>query len=100
MSGVAEAASRLPERVTAYGRSPEFTQDSVPASLLKAHSTKQGTWGLIRVIEGELLYRVVDKRRRPIELFLRPGVDGVVEPEILHEVEPAGSVRFFVEFFR
>jgi hypothetical protein len=27
-------------------------------------------------------------------------VDGVVEPRVPHEVEPSGTVRFYVEFLR
>ena len=34
------------------------------------------------------------------EHVLGPGVEGVVEPEVPHEVEPLGPVRFFVEFLR
>ena len=100
MNQLAEPATRIPTDATAYKRTPDFTQDSVPDGLLKAHATKAGTWGLIRVLQGELAYRIVDDRRRGAELVLRPGCDGVVEPEILHAVEPVGTVRFYVEFFR
>jgi hypothetical protein len=31
---------------------------------------------------------------------LSPDTPGVVEPEVPHEVEPLGGVRFFVEFLR
>ncbi len=88
----------LPSDVEAYKRTPEFDQDTVPAGLLRRHSTKAGTWGRIRVLEGELLYRVLEPELE--EQLLRPGVDGVVEPEVAHEVEPRGVVRFFVEFLR
>jgi hypothetical protein len=33
-----------------------------------------------------------------MELF--PGKLGIVVPEVLHNVEPLGTVRFFVEFYR
>ena len=99
-AGLAEPASRLPEEVLSYKRTPEFTEATVPAGLLKTHSTKAGVWGLIRVIEGELLYRVVDERRVARQFILTPSSRGIVEPEIRHEVEAAGPVRFFVEFLR
>ena len=97
---LAEPASRIPEGLTCYKRTPVFTQASVPAGLLRAHSTKEGVWGRIRVLEGALLYRILDARRCPRELVLTPAAFGVVEPTILHEVEPAGPVRFQLEFFR
>ena len=54
-------------------------------------------WGLIQVIEGSLTYRVLEPT--PIEATLTAGRPGVVEPGRLHEVEPRGPVRFFIEFF-
>lgn len=93
-------AEAIPAGLSPYKRTPEFTETTVPAGLLKAHATKEGVWGLIQVLEGELVYRVVDPRREPTELTLSPATPGVVEPEILHEVQPNGPVRFHVEFFR
>lgn len=90
----------IPAGLTAHKRTPEFTEATIPAGLLKAHATKEGVWGLIQVVEGELIYRVVDTRRSPAEFVLSPSTPGVVEPEILHEVEPRGPVRFYVEFLR
>jgi len=101
MSGKAAPASALPDDVRPYHRTAIFTRDTVPAGLLKAHSTKKGVWGLIHVLEGELLYVVVDERRAATETSLiAGGPPGVVEPEILHHVEPREAVRFCVEFHR
>jgi tellurite resistance-related uncharacterized protein len=91
----------LPADLVPYRRTAEFTQDTVPAGLLRAHTTKAGAWGLIHVLEGRLAYRVTDSRRPASETVLTPdGAPGVVEPTILHEVEPLGPVRFYVEFHR
>jgi tellurite resistance-related uncharacterized protein len=90
---------RLPSDVVAYSRTPEFDEETVPASLLKAHSTKPGVWGLIHVTEGRLAYLIADPRREPSERVLTPqGEPGVVEPTIIHSIEPLGPVRFYVEF--
>ena len=40
---------RLPAEVVPYKRTPVFEQHSVPAGLLKRHSTKAGVWGKIVV---------------------------------------------------
>jgi tellurite resistance-related uncharacterized protein len=91
----------LPKNARPYRRTDVFTEATVPAGLLKAHSTKEGAWGLIHVLEGRLAYRVVDPRRLSSETILTPETpQGVVEPTILHEVEPLGPVRFFVEFHK
>ena len=89
---------QLPDTVTSYKRTPEFNQDTVPAGLLAAHQTKAGTWGLIVVLEGRLAYRILEPELEALELS--PAKRGVVEPTVLHEVEPLGDVRFFVEFYR
>lgn len=91
----------LPIELQAYRRTPEFTEATVPPALLKAHTTKDGTWALIHVLEGRLRYRIEDPRRAASEAILTPETaPGVVEPTILHAVEPLGAVRFFVEFHR
>lgn len=91
----------LPGDVRAYHRTAVFTGTTVPAGLLRAHNTKAGVWGLIHVLEGRLAYRITDPRLAPSETVLTPETaPGVVEPTILHEVEPLGPVQFYVEFHR
>ena len=95
------SAASLPAGAQPYRRTPEFTEATVPPGLLKAHTTKEGTWGLIHVLEGRLAYRIIDPRRPGSQVVLTPELaPGVVEPTILHEVEPLGPVRFYVEFCR
>ena len=48
----------LPPGAQAYKRTPVFTQDTVPAGLLRDHVTREGTWALIHVLEGVVRYRV------------------------------------------
>lgn len=92
--------SQLPPDVLAYRRTDTFTEETLPAALRRSHSTKDGVWGLIHVLEGRLAYRISDPRRPARQTVLEPGAPGVVEPTVLHEVEPLGPVRFFVEFHR
>ena len=86
----------LPPGLTAYKRTPEFDQHDLPAGLRSGHSTKAGVWGLIHVLEGQLRYRILEPAS---EQILSPGVHEVVKPEQLHEVEPLGPMRIFVEFY-
>ena len=88
----------LPPDVTSYRRTPEFTESTVPAALTRQHDTKAGVWGRICVIEGTLRYRILTAE--PEEHVLTPGRDGIVEPQVPHQVEPTPGVRFYVEFLR
>lgn len=86
---------RLPDNVRAYRRTASFTEETIPAGLLSDHHTKPGVWAKIHIERGELLYTVKDKKH-----LLRPGLPGIIEPEVPHFVTPQGAVAFFVEFYK
>ena len=86
-----------PQALLAYQRTPEFTAETIPAGLRKDHSTKQGVWARIVILEGVLHYQV-DALGASFELT--PGLPGIVVPEVQHHVAPVGAVRFYVEFYR
>jgi tellurite resistance-related uncharacterized protein len=88
----------LPSNVVPYQRTREFSEATLPAALRRSHTTKRGVWGHICVLEGSLRYRILEPQ--PEDHVLSPQRHGVVEPEVPHEVEPLGKVRFFVEFLR
>ena len=87
----------LPDGVAPYRRTPSFTSETVPPTLLRDHATKAGVWGLIQVVRGALIYRISKTRE---EHRLVPGTHGVVEPEVLHSVELLEDAEFFVEFWK
>ena len=89
---------QFPENVQSYKKTPLLNQNTIPAGLLKAHTTKVGTWGKINVLNGKLLYVIETDPQELIELSTNNY--GVVEPEIPHHVELLGEVEFFVEFFK
>lgn len=88
----------LPSDLVAYKRTPEFAASTVPAGLLRSHSTKAGTWGVIVVLEGALTYRILEPAVEEVRLDL--STRGIVEPTVRHEVVPEPGVRFYVEFYR
>ena len=88
----------LPAGVARYGGTPEFSEGSIPANLLRSHRTKAGTWAKIVVLEGRLRYRLLEPEFEEIELS--PERPGIVEPEVPHEVEARDPVRFRVDFYR
>jgi tellurite resistance-related uncharacterized protein len=89
--------AEIPADARAYRRTPEFTEAAVPHGLQHQHSTKAGVWGRIVVVEGSLIYRELSSGTISTLDKAHPGV---VEPEVLHEVEVQGPVRFYVEFLR
>src|SRR5262249_24227 len=89
---------QLPQNVVPYQRTREFAESTIPAGLRRRHTTKAGVWGRICVLEGSLRYRILDPVRE--EHVLSAERPGIVEPQVPHEVEPLGNVRFFVEFLR
>lgn len=79
-----------------YKSTPVFDENTLPAGLRKEHRTKAGVWGVIRVLEGRLRYRVLD----PVsETILDPEHPGLVLPDQPHFVEPLGVMKMRVEFY-
>ena len=102
MTGTATRApaAALPAGLEHYRSTPLFTEATLPAALRSDHRTKADVWGVIRVLSGALRYSVTDPARDPVTVDLTPGVPGIIEPAILHHVEPLGEVEFQVEFHR
>jgi len=88
----------LPEALTLHKRTPDFKQDSVPAGILGHHTTAEGVWGKIKITEGSLTYRILESEIE--EIVLDVNQDGVVAPQVPHQVEVIGPVTFYVEFYR
>lgn len=87
----------LPEPSDVVGRTPEFTEETLPGPLRTNHATAAGVWGRIVVTEGLVRYRVPSLG---VERDLTPGAPGIVIPEVRHSVEPHGPVRLHIEFLR
>ena len=87
-----------PDGLVPHRRTPVFDETTIPAGLRSEHATRRGAWARIHVMSGALRYRV----GAPIHRSLRidPSSSGVIVPEVPHRVEPEGSVRFFIEFWR
>jgi tellurite resistance-related uncharacterized protein len=79
-----------------YKSTPVFDENTLPAGLRREHRTKAGVWGIIRVLEGQLRYRVLD----PIsETILDRDNPGFVLPDQPHLVEPLGGMQMQVKFY-
>lgn len=94
----------LPSNVVQYSQvpakgKPPFTAAKIPRGLLKEHTTKAGTWGVIRVSQGQLRYQINEPT--PNQYTLDADSVGIIEPQVKHEVAPlTEDVQFVVEFYR
>ena len=79
-----------------YRTTQVFDEASLPAALRRDHRTKVGVWGVIRVLEGEVVFTVLDP---PDEQRLTPERPGLILPDQPHFVTPAGPMRMHVEFY-
>ncbi|CCW16987.1 Protein of unknown function DUF1971 [Sphingobium indicum BiD32] len=79
-----------------YRSTPIFDEITLPAALRANHQTKEGVWGIIRVLEGELNLTYVEPHA---EQVLTPGAPGLVAPEQVHYVTALGPMRMQVDFY-
>lgn len=79
-----------------YASSPVFTETSLPAALQSRHTTKDGCWGVIRVLEGQVRYICLEP---PSETVLTPATPQVILPQQPHYVEPMGGMKMQIDFY-
>jgi len=79
-----------------YRSTPIFDENTLPEALRNNHQTKEGVWGLIRVLEGELNLTYVEPHA---EKVLTPGSPGLVAPQQTHFVTAVGRMRMQVDFY-
>lgn len=80
-----------------YATSPIFDEQSLPDALRNDHRTKDGTWGLLRVLDGKVRLIFVDP---PSEHLVTPSNPAIIPPQATHYVVPLGRMRMQVEFYR
>lgn len=80
-----------------YKSTPVFDETSLPEAIRKAHSTKQGVWGHLRVLEGRVTLVFHDPA---YEAEVTPGNPATIPPEAVHHVETHGAMRMQVDFYR
>jgi tellurite resistance-related uncharacterized protein len=93
---------QLPSEVVKYSQVPGkgcFIKDKIPRGLLKEHTTKSGTWGVINVSKGQLRYQINEPS---VSVHILDSENkGIIEPQVKHEVAPlTDDVEFVVEFYR
>jgi len=89
----------IPDDFVSYKKTPMFTQDSVPDSLQKDHSTASEIWAQIIIEKGSLKYNITEPGFEG-EYLLNATNPGVISAGHTHFIEPVGSVSFYIEFYR
>ncbi|KXT78352.1 SAM-dependent methyltransferase TehB [Streptococcus sp. DD13] len=90
------------ENLVFYKRTPIFTQETVPQTLLNRHNTKVGTWGNIKVLKGQLKFEAMTEDDQVLsETIIEPNKSiPMVEPQAWHRVSLlTEDTSFFVEFY-
>lgn len=80
-----------------YKSTPVFDAESLPAAIRNEHRTKEGTWGLLRVLEGHVTLVFIDPAR---EVEVTPGNPAPIAPDTAHFVKLDGPMRMQVDFYR
>ena len=90
--------AELPEGLRVARATETWDERTMPVALRAAHRVAAGTWGRLRVQQGRIRLRL--QTDPPLELLVGPENLQPIPPEVEHEVEPLGEVRFSVEFLR
>ena len=61
----------LPDGFVVYKHTPEFSEQTLPAGLRRDHAIKQGSWGLLHVLEGSprCTSKAPSTRQTPMKLW-------------------------------
>ncbi len=87
----------LPDGLRLVRSTPEFTAAEIPAGLLREHQLASSVWGVLRVLQGSLVFITqADGQRRTVVA----GESQVIEPELLHHFEPSVDVTLVIDFYR
>lgn len=79
-----------------YRSTPVFTNDTLPDALRRAHSTKAGVWGLLKVLKGAILYVIEETGQRQV---VHAPHSVVILPRQRHYVDPRGDMEVQVDFY-
>jgi tellurite resistance-related uncharacterized protein len=88
--------AELPDGLALVRSSQEWDEHTMPAGLFRAHRIAAGTWGRINVRHGQLHF--VAQTEPALDRVLGPGSFQAIPPEVRHEVQPLGAVRFSIDF--
>ena len=90
--------AELPDGLRVVRTTDRWDERTMPVGLRRAHRLSAGVWGRLHVVEGRLRFRAATEP--PLDVTVDRERPQPIPPEVDHEVEPLGAVRFSVEFLR
>lgn len=88
----------IPDDIDYVRTSPVWDEHTLPRALERDHRLATGTWGVLRVLEGQLRFVATTSSR--VEVTVTTSTAQPIPPGVHHEVHVTGPVRFAVEFYR
>lgn len=89
--------AEMPDGLVRLRVAGPWDDGTAPAGLRRAHRTAEGVWGLLRVLDGSVGFRM--ETTPPTDVELGTGATQPIPPTVPHEVRIGGPVRFSVEFW-
>ena len=88
--------AELPDRLRVARSAGPFNAETLPAGLRGDHRVADGTWGLLRVVNGAVRFRMTTDP--PLDVRLSAGDEQAIPPTVLHRVAPEGTMEIVIEF--
>jgi tellurite methyltransferase len=90
--------AELPADLAVVRTTDLWDEATIPAPLQRVHRVAPGTWGVLRVISGELRFSA--HTDPPIDVVITAGQAQPIPPSIDHTVTLTGPVQLSVDFLR
>jgi tellurite methyltransferase len=88
--------AELPAGLRTVRTAGPFDADSVPEALRTTHRIADGTWGVLRLLEGAAGIWIATTP--PIDRWLTPGATQPIPPLVPHHLKIGGAVLLAVDF--
>ena len=88
----------LPAGAACYKRIGPFSEDSLPAGILREHRLKDDVWGVLTIVDGAIGFTWDDAEGGEIELAARSRL--VIPPAVPHHLTVRGPFSLTIEFHR
>ncbi len=88
--------AELPDGLRVARTAGPFDATTLPDGLRDDHRVAAHTWGLLRILEGEIDFSMATAP--PTERILASGDEQPIPPDVVHRLDVRGPVRLVVEF--
>lgn len=88
----------IPATAVRYKTVGPFDLDSLPDGLEREHRLKEGTWGSLTILAGQIAFVWDDEQGG--EVVVETPATIVIPPEVPHHLRPSGPVLLEIGFHR